>query len=444
VRPAMNGPNVLVVYVLRQHPLRATIRDHLYAFDRYSSGRTAYLNLAVRRRVPGWVHRVRWDLVVFHTSYLAAYRWTPDGAPWLRRRSEPLRGLGRVRVALPQDDFLRSDLVGEVMEELGVDHVFTPVPESERPKVYRRMDLDRVRFHLALTGYLDDDEVERMVRIADEVDRGAGRDVDVGYRAWHAAKWLGRHGQLKTEIARVFREEGPKHGLKVDISTRDEDTLYGDDWSRFQARSKYTIGVEGGASILDQDGSLRATVYDYELDHPDATFEEVEAACFPGRDGELKLFAVSPRHLEACVSRTCQVLVRGEYNGVLEADRHYIPLEPDFSNLDEVLETLKRDDRRAAIAEAAFEDVVRGGRWTYRGFVREVEAVAPRDPSPADQRALAVARTQDRLSWAYVAVLMRVVMPVWLKALASIPGPIARPLKRFAMARAQRRAAQAS
>ncbi|HEY8582970.1 MAG TPA: hypothetical protein VIL49_08475, partial [Capillimicrobium sp.] len=135
----MAGPNVLVVYVLRQHPLRATIRDHLYAFDRYGSGRTAYLNLAVRRRVPGWVARVPWDLVVFHTSYLATYRWTPDGAPWLRRRSEPLRGLGRVRVALPQDDFLRSDLVGEVMEELGVDHVFTPVPASEHHKVYRRM-----------------------------------------------------------------------------------------------------------------------------------------------------------------------------------------------------------------------------------------------------------------------------------------------------------------
>jgi hypothetical protein len=436
----MRGPNVLVVYVLRQHPLRATIRDHLYSFDRYSTGRTAYLNLAVRRRVPAWVRRVPWDLVVFHTSYLATYRWTPDGAPWLRRRSEPLRGLGRVRVALPQDDFLRSDLVADVMEELGVDHVFTPVPPSEHEKVYGRMDLERVRFHLALTGYLDDDEVARMVRIAEEVGE-EGRDIDVGYRAWHAAKWLGRHGQLKTEIARLFAERGPKHGLRVDISTDDRDVLYGDDWSRFMARSRYTIGVEGGASILDRDGSLRARVYDYELEHPDATFEEVEAACFPGRDGELALYAVSPRHLEACVSRTCQVLVRGDYNGVLEADRHYLALEPDFSNLDEVLETMRRDDRRAAIADAAFEDVVRGGRWTYRGFVADVEAVAPGGGGAGPDRAFAAARLQDRATWAYVAVVMRVVMPVWLKALASIPGPIARPLKRFAMARAQRRAA---
>jgi hypothetical protein len=220
--------------------------------------------------------------------------------------------------------------------------------------------------------------------------------------------------------------------------------LYGDDWSRFMARSKYTIGVEGGASILDHDGSLRARVYDYELDHPHASFAEVEAACFPGRDGELKLFAVSPRHLEACVSRTCQVLVRGEYNGVLEAGRHYIPVEPDFSNLDDVLETMRRDDRRHAISEAAFEDVVRGGRWTYRGFVAEVEAVAPPGASPDNPRAFAAARAQDRASWWFVALLMRVAMPVWLKLLAAIPGPVARPLKRLAMARAQRRAASSS
>jgi hypothetical protein len=132
--------------------------------------------------------------------------------------------------------------------------------------------------------------------------------------------------------------------------------------------------------------------------------------------------------------------VRGEYNGVLQADRHYIALEPDFSNLDEVLETMRRDDRRAQITQAAFADVVAGGRWTYRGFVAAVEAVAP-GGSPDNPRAFAVARWQDRASWWVVAVWMRVAMPIWLKALASIPGPVARPLKRFAMARAQRRAA---
>lgn len=423
-----------MVYALRQHPLRASMRDHLYSFARFTTGSAAYVNMAARRRIPRWALRCGWDLVVLHTSLLATFRWRPDGAPALRRRLAPLRDLGATVVGLPQDDFLRSDLVAEIMEELGVEHVFTPVPAQERPKVYRRMDLDRVRFHLALTGYLDDAETARMERIAAEV--GEHRDIDIGYRAWHAEPWLGRHGRLKTEIARRFAEEAPRHGLRADISTDESGVLLGDDWSRFLARSKYTIGVEGGASILDHDGTLRAASYAYLVDHPDASFEEVEAACFPGRDGELALFAVSPRHLEACATRTCQVLIRGDYNGVLVADRHYLPVEPDFSNLDEVLEEMRRDERRAEIVEAAHRDVVAGGRWTYARLVAEVEAVAPaRAGNGVVPRRAAL---EDRLAWAYVAAFVRVAMPLWLALLAAIPGPVKRPLQKWAMRRGAR------
>lgn len=411
------------------------MRDHLYSFARFGSGPAAYVNLAVRRHIPRWARESDWDLVVLHTSLLATFRWRPDGAPWLRARLAPVRDMGATVVALPQDDFLRSDLVGEIMEELGVEHVFTPVPPSERPKVYRRMNLERVRFHQGLTGYLDDAEVERIERIAEEV--GDDRDIDVGYRAWHAEPWLGRHGRLKVDIAERFRDEAPKHGLNVDISTDGSGVLLGDDWSRFLARSKYTIGVEGGASILDHDGSLRAASYAYLVDHPGASFEEVEAACFPGRDGELDLKAISPRHLEACASRTCQVLVRGEYDGILEADRHYIPLEPDFSNLDQVLETMRRDDRRAEIVENAHRDVVASGEWTYARLVGDVEAVArerTRPQRPAPRRAA----VEERLTWAYVALLERAVMPAWLALLRAIPGPVKRPLQKWAMRRGNR------
>ena len=42
-------------------------------------------------------------------------------------------------------------------------------------------------------------------------------------------------------------------------------------------------------------------------------------------------FAISPRHLEAVVTKTAQVLVEGSYSGVLEPERHYIPVRRDFS-----------------------------------------------------------------------------------------------------------------
>ena len=95
--------------------------------------------------------------------------------------------------------------------------------------------------------------------------------------------------------------------------------------------------------------------------HPADGFEEVESACFPGRDGEIDYRAISPRHLEACATRTCQILVEGDYNGVLEPGRHYLPLRADLGNLDEVLDAVQRDDEREHLVEAAYADVVASG-----------------------------------------------------------------------------------
>ena len=134
--------------------------------------------------------------------------------------------------------------------------------------------------------------------------------------------------------------------------------------------------------------------------HPDATFEEVEAACFPGEDGKLQLFAISPRHLEACATRTCQVLVEGDYSGVLRAGEHYIPIAKDLSNVEEVLDRLQSGDERERIVENAHRDIVESGRYTYRGLVEQVEGesglAGARGPAPGAHARAREAAPRDR------------------------------------------------
>ncbi|HMB22576.1 MAG TPA: hypothetical protein VKP08_07105, partial [Anaerolineales bacterium] len=213
----------------------------------------------------------------------------------------------------------------------------------------------------------------------------------IGYRAWRAAPWLGRHGYLKTQLAEAFQREVTARGVKADISTRAEDTLHGNAWYEFLLRCKYTIGVEGGASILDWDGTVRARTDSYVAQHPDAEFREIEAACFPGLEGSLGLFAISPRHLEACATRTCQILIEGDYNDILVPDKHYIKLRRDFSNLEEVFTTLKDDVLRGKIIDCAYQDVVGSGNYFYESFVKQIIetslGTAPeKSPSQSDER----------------------------------------------------------
>lgn len=356
--------DILVVYASRKHPLRGTTDDHLRAFGRYSGQRCGYLNLGLQG-APGYVKQGQFDLVIFHTTFLAG-RWFDERMRILWKRALPLRELEAVKVMLPQDDFLKTDTLDRFFGEFGVDHVFTAMPKAEWPTIYPNVDPERI--HPTLTGYIDPGTVRRIGAIGEKTER----DIDIGYRVWQVPPWLGRGGRLKTQIAEAVMQRSDRLGLRTDISTRDEDVFASDGWYKFLSRCRYTIGAEGGASIHDRDGSIRRRTEAFMRDHPGAPFEEVERSCFPGQDGRVSLYALSPRHLEACVTRTCQILVEGAYGGILKPGVHYLPVKRDFSNLDEVLEMTRDERLRERIVEAAYRDIVQSGKYSLPRFVERV------------------------------------------------------------------------
>ncbi len=362
-------PNVLIAYGLMQWPLRSTIRDHLSSFRKYARSRCFYLNLGARR-VPRWLRRVPFDAVIFHHT-LTGQRMQPPVLAWQLRKAEALRELAPLRIALIQDECVYTDAMSDLIEDFAVDHVFSVAPASEWRKIYSGVDHERVHFHQQIPGYLDPATVARIDEI---VAKTPERPIDIGYRAWAGLLSLGRHGLLRRQLAEAFAAEAPKRGLSTDISTDLGDVHHGERWFHFLASCKYTIGAEGGATVLDRTGEFKRRTDAYLTEHPGASYEEVEAACFPGEDGKLALFAISPRHMEACATRTCQVLVEGDYSGVLRAGEHYIELRRDLSNLDEVMELIARDTERERITEAAYRDVVASGRHTYKRMVADLES----------------------------------------------------------------------
>ena len=267
----------LVVYAALEPPLRESVADHLYSLRRYSRRPTIYLNLAVRRP-PRWLRRVPLDLIVFHTTFLSK-RGTPAYWERLVERARPLKALDAVRVALPQDEYLPP--APAVRLRRGV---------RDRPCVLGRARV-AVAGDLPDGGPLADADLARADRLPGSGygRRGsrapprasAERTIDIGYRAKDLPAWLGRHARLKAQIGDAFAAAAPAHGLSCDISTRAEDALVGDDWVRFLLSCRYTVGVEGGASVLDRDGSLRRCCERVLAERPDATFERARARVLP-------------------------------------------------------------------------------------------------------------------------------------------------------------------
>jgi hypothetical protein len=371
VKSKKNKANILIVFRHMAIPMRPVLWDLLYSFGKYSGHRVFYLNLAIRK-VPAYLTTIPFELIVFHTMFLNA-RWQPARFEKLRRKVQILKKMQGVKVALPQDEFYNPKLLCEFINEFDIRHVFSVLPESEWKNIYRDVDFSKVQFHRVLTAYLGQDLIKKIFkrkRLYPE------RDIGIGYRTLgmthktHA--WYGRHGFLKISIADRVKAKAEERGIVCDISNQPKDVINGDDWYWFLLRCKYQLGTEGGTSIMDWDGSLHERTARFVKAHPEADFDEIERNCFPGIDGKFKGFAISPRHLEACATETCQVLTEGQYNGILVPGKHYIELKKDFSNLDAVLDMIVQDDRRQEITRRAFQDIVASGNYNYERFTKFV------------------------------------------------------------------------
>ena len=64
---------------------------------------------------------------------------------------------------------------------------------------------------------------------------------------------------------------------------------------------------------------------------------------------------ISSRHFDAAGTKTCQIMFRGRFNDIFQANEHYLALEPDFSNIDEVLAAFRDPVRRQQVTDAAYD-----------------------------------------------------------------------------------------
>jgi hypothetical protein len=264
----------------------------------------------------------------------------------------------------------------------------------------------RTRMERSYTGFVDD-------RAAGAVEHlpapHAARAVDIVYRARNLPYHVGRHGQLKHEIAHIVEPAARALGLRTDISTDIGDTKYGNAWFEFLASGRCVIGTESGSSALDPVGAIRRFEAEWRPSHPDATFEEFSALQEPGWD-DYDFTAISPRLFEAAQTKTAQLLVEGAYDGILEPETHYFPLRSDLSNLTEALERIRDPRETEAMAERAWEDLIVSGRYSYGAFAAHVESVVDELADGRGQRGrrgAAAWRTLNAASDAYAALRVR-------------------------------------
>ena len=363
------GRELARIVVVYQYPpesldrLRSRYRSHLESLENYSDHEILYLN-AARRTIPAYLRGVRPDLVVLDNLFFLR-RLDSELMARLKADVTCLADPSIPKAAVTSDESWGTDLLIAALEQFEVTDVFTFAPEHARPAIYGEYLQSGVRFHSVLTSYIDDDTRQRIDVMAKDV---ATRDIDVGARVVRSPI-LGRHRLAGQEMVSRFSALPASSGLVVDASSRPEDTFVGDDWFKFLLRSRYTLGVEAGSSVIIREASTFSDYWAFIQAAPEATFEEIESMFFPGMDGNIDYRVLAPRHLEAVLTRTGQVLIEGEYSGVLSPGEHYIELRRDLSNFDEVVAQLADEGFRLELVDRAYRDIVESGRYSYQVYV---------------------------------------------------------------------------
>lgn len=271
-----------------------------------------------------------------------------------------------VKFLFLQDEYQKVNLVQEFLYTLGFNVLFTLVNQKIIDKAYPDPRLSKLKKITVLTGYVDDD-----MKFIDSPPISA-RSIDVSYRGRKCDYWLGSLANEKQLIANEFINHTKDSDLKLDISLEESQRLYGDKWLKFLMNSKAVLGTESGASIWDFDGAIQKKTNQYIRAHKKVDFNEVYENVLKPNDWNIAYNAISPRVFEAAATKTAMIMFPGEYNNVCYPDLHYIVLEKDFSNLDDVLKKLKNNDFLQNLVDRTHTDLIKSGLYSQDVFSKLV------------------------------------------------------------------------
>ena len=321
------GLYVLILYRLGFQPISQNLEDLIFGVARDCPDHNYVFHDVTWPLAREW-SGFEFDLIVLDVSFLCV-RWLwPDKFQKIKSDYNFVRESNAVKVALPQDEYDCNELLDEWMVEWGVAAVFSCIPEHQQTLYPRYSKIGKII--PSFTGYIVDSLLTRAVSPI------SSRPVDIGYRARKLPAYFGRLGNTKSEIGLSVRSQAIKMGLKVDIEVGERHFILGENWYDFIANSKTMLGSNSGSSLLDPRGKIQRDVIDFVLRNPDASFEEIEAACFPGLDGHFEFTAISPRVIEAALLGSGQILVSGGYSGLLSPWEHYLPIDDKATKTGEI------------------------------------------------------------------------------------------------------------
>ncbi len=320
--------------------------------------------------LPDFVRDIEFDGIILGTTFLGN-RYSLKRLKKVLKHYDFVRQSSAIKIALPQDDYDCCFILDKWMVDWNVDILY-PVCSENWDILYPLFSKKGI-LKLGYTGFISEEMINRWC-YPKSIEQ---RKIDVSYRVSNWGRNFGFIGNIKTVIGDLFFDKVKDLGFHLDLSSHAKDMIPGHAWHDFLEDSRFVLGANSGSSLLDPKGEIKKKVNRYLTENPNASFAETEAACYPGEDGRFVFTALSPRNIESAIIKSVQILTPGRYSDILQPHKHYLPLEPDLSNINDIIKFIRDLESAKAIANACKEAIlsVDALRFTHHvsELIKEIE-----------------------------------------------------------------------
>jgi hypothetical protein len=351
--------NILILYNATQ-TYTNTVFEHIACFGKYSKNKVFFSHQDQTTELN--VDLSRFDVVAIHYSIRICF---DQISPSTANALSEFKGL---KLLFIQDEYNHTKRAWYWINTLGIQLVFTVVPETWVERIYPVREFPNTRFVSNLTGYVPDD-----LKLNLDVKPPSQRPLIVGYRGRPLPIYYGQLGMEKIAIGKLFKTYCDAHSVKNDIAWSEKARIYGPSWYEFMVSCRSMLGSESGSNVFDWDGTLVKRIAKFRNQNSKVGDAEIYEKFIRIEEIDGIMNQVSPRVFEAIAARTVLVLFEGNYSGVVKAGIHFISVKKDGSNLVETIRLLQDESYVDAMADRAYQDVITSGKYSYQSFVRLVD-----------------------------------------------------------------------
>lgn len=351
--------NILFIYNATQ-TYTNTVLEHINSFAHYAHNTNAFFCHQDQKK-PFNVNLSYFDAVVLHYTIRLPFDQVADTTV------EALASYSGLKVLFIQDEYDHTHRTWYWIKRLGIQLVFTVVPQENIGKVYPSNEFPGVRFVNNLTGYVPEN-----IPNIDTVNSPSSRKIIVGYRGRSLPLRYGQLGKEKVGIGRQVKEYCVSNNIHHDIAWAENSRIYGPKWYEFMASCRAMLSSESGSNVFDWNGTLDAQIKEFRRSKRGVTDQEVYDKVIKPYEEHGLMNQISPRIFEAIAFRTALVLYEGDYSGIIKPDRHFISLKKDGSNLDKIFLLLQDGEYVDEITNRAYDEIILSGAYSYQAFVRMV------------------------------------------------------------------------